>query len=136
MDHARAVEQMHTSLPASSLHSPCVRAHQLPFTDTMFFCSLWTRTDAALVHHCHPLFLAFIPSALPLSSSILFSLALYQPFLLSGSRDVRHSSVWVVLPSPSASLLLLPPFLLSPFTEEEEEWVLLLFFSVYVAVLK
>lgn len=128
---------MHTSLPASSLHSPCVRAHQLPFTDTVFFCSLWTRTDAALVHHCHPLFWAFIPAALPLSS-ILFSLALYQPFLLSGSRDVRHCSVWVVLPSPSPSaslLLLLPLFLLSPFTEEEE-WVLLLFFSVYVAVLK
>lgn len=60
----------------------------------------------------------FIPSALPLTSlSILFSLIL-SVFLLLGGKDVRHSSVWIVLPSPSASLLL-PPFLLSPFTEEE-----------------
>lgn len=95
-------------------------------------------------------FFAFIPSDLSFSSrSILFSLTLYQSFFLSGSKDVRHSSVWFVLPSPSASLLL-PPFLLSSFTEKEggrrrvEEggcrggggFFLLVFFSVYVALLK
>lgn len=31
---------MHASLSASSLHSPCVRAHQLPFTNTMFLFSV------------------------------------------------------------------------------------------------
>lgn len=99
----------------------CVRAHQLPLTNTMFFsfpvdknwCSPYTSLSPFFY------FFAFIPSDLPFSSlSIPFSLTLFQSFFLSGSKDVRHSSVWFVLPSPSASLLL-PPFLLSSFTEKE-----------------
>lgn len=111
---------MHTTLPASSLHSPCVRAHQLPLTNTMFFIPCGQELMQPL-YITVTLFLFFCIYSLwpPFSSpSILFSLTLFQSFFLSGSKDVRHSSVWFVLPSPSASLLL-PPFLLSSFTEKE-----------------
>lgn len=112
---------MHTSLPASSLHTPCVWELTSYHSRTQcFFRSLWTRTDAALIHHCRPfsIFLHLFPLTSLFLLSIPFSLTLFQSFFLSGSKDVRHSSVWFVLPSPSASLLL-PPFLLSSFTEKE-----------------
>lgn len=137
MDHARAQEQTHTSQPAPSLHSPCVSS-PAPIHEHNVFCSPWTRTDAALVHHCHPLFCFYSPCPALFPLSILFSLALYQSFLLSGSKDVRHSSVWSVLPSPLC-LTSPPSFPALPFHRGGGEggvFFLLLFFFVYVALLK
>lgn len=115
------------NLPGFSSHSPCVWAHQLPFTKTMFFVPCGQELMQPLcifitlfcLRRSFCIYSLCPPSLLPLFLFCSVALALYRSFLLSASKDVRHSSVWLCLPSPSASFLL-PPFLLSPFTEEEE----------------
>lgn len=108
------------SLPGFSLHSPCAWAHQLPFTNTMFFVPCRRELMQLLC-----IFLAFFlcrsflhspPSLLLLFLFCSDALALYQSFLLSVSVDVRHGSVWVCLPSPSSLL----SSLLSPFTRRRD----------------